>query len=324
MSKRKKIISVAIFLITIVAGIVFILEPGNKNNITSGLFTVKNTSEVSKIEIIQNSEKVDLTKQNKNWTIDGKYPANKEAVKKLCQLLTETKISKPVLKSKKDSLKNMLINKGKIIKIYGKDNELIKELRVGDYNKQIKGTYMLNPAAPEPFAVNIPGVDNDLNYRWNTNSVYWLNPEIFSYKPNEINEITIKYTNTFKKSFQLKISGDTAFLFNLSDNFQVQNINLKKTGSYLSYFMNVKFTSETSGAEKIKRELLKKKEFADITVKDIYGNTKNVKLYKIKSADNKGGFDLNKLYAVINSDDVVIVKYIDFDLILKDINYFIN
>jgi len=325
MTKKLKILLSIIFLTIVFGGLFYFLKPDNIN-ITSELFTVKDTANISKIIITQDSLKVTLSrnKKSKKWTVDNKYPASNRAVKRLYQTLTEVKISKPVLNSKRDSLIENIESEGKKAEIFDFDNKLIKEIKIGNYAKELEGTYMYNPKENSIFIVNIPGLENDLNYRYNINPVYWLNPEIFSYKPNDIKEITLNYPNALTESFKLIISGDTAKLINLSDNQYVANISLTKVGSYLSYFMNVKFSAASSNSDILKNELIQKTPFAEITVTDINQNRKNVKLYKIKNKEKETEYDLNKLYALINNQDVVIVKYTDFDLILKDINYFVN
>lgn len=324
MSKILKIIITAIFFIVIAFGIYFFLIP-QSTNITSEIFLIKDTSEIAKVLIIQNSEKVTLSRTHSEgtWIVDNKYPANKKAIKMLFQTLTEAKINKPVLISENDSTVKYLQSEGKIIEIYTFDNKLIKKIIVGSYNKEYEGTYMMNVENNIPFIVNIPGVENNLNYRYNINALYWLKPEIFSYNPNEIKAIILKYPNNNAKSFRLEVFPDTAKIFNFQDNKYITNINLQKVGSYLSYFMNVKFASETTDTKKIRNKLLKEIPFADITVETGNNKIKNVKLFKIEN-DSTNNFDMNKLRAIINNQDVVIVKYYDFDLILKDINYFAN
>ncbi len=325
MTKKFKILLSIFFSAIIFGGLFYFFKSDNKT-LTSELFIVKDTADISKIIISQDSLKVTLSRNKKSekWTVDNKYPANNKAVKRLYQTLTEVKISKPVLNSKRDSLIENIESEGKKAEIFDFDNKLIKEIKIGNYAKELEGTYMYNPKENSIFIVNIPGLENDLNYRYNINPVYWLNPEIFSYKPNDIKEIILNYPNALAESFKLIISGDTAKLINLSDNQYVANISLTKVGSYLSYFMNVKFSAASSNSDILKNELLQKTPFAEITVTDINQNRKNVKLYKIKNKEKENEYDLNKLYALINNQDVVIVKYTDFDLILKDINYFVN
>ena len=325
MNKTQKITISFFFLLIVSVGLYYFFKSDNKN-MTSELFIVKDTADIAKIIISQDSGKVILTRNKElhNWIVDNKYPGNKKAIKKLYQTLTEVRISKPVLHSKKDSLIKNIQNNGKKIEIYNSDNQLIKKIMVGSFQKQLEGTYLYNPKEKSIFIVNIPGLENDLNYRYNINPVYWLKPEIFSYRPNDIKEIVLNYPEKPSKSFKLKILKDTAYLNHLSNNATVKNLNLLKVGSYLSYFLNVKFASETNDTEKLRNKLLNKIPYAEITVIDINQHTKNIKLFQIKSGSEFGKYDLNKLHALINDKDVVIVKYVDFDLILKDIYYFVN
>ena len=325
MNKTQKITISFFFLLIVFVGLYYFFKTDNKN-LTSELFIVKDTADIAKIIISQDSGKVILTRNKElhHWTVDNKYPGNKKALKKLYQTLTEVRISKPVLHSKKDSLIKNIQIKGKKVEIYNSDNQLIKKIMVGSFQKQLEGTYLYNPKEKSIFLVNIPGLENNLNDRYNINPVYWLKPEIFSYRPNDIKEIVLNYPEKPSKSFQLRIMKDTAYLYHLSNNVPVKNLNLLKVGSYLSYFMNVKFASETTNTEKLRNKLINKMPYAEITVLDINKHTKNIKLFQIKNDSESGKYDLNKLHALINDKDVVIVKYVDFDLILKDINYFVN
>lgn len=325
MSKNIKILISFFFIFIILSGLFFFFKFRNINN-TSELFILKDTTDILKIIISKDSANVIISRNNKKkkWTLDNRYPANKKNVKKLFQALTEVKISKPVINSKKDSLIKNIKKNGKIIKVYNFNNKLIKEIKTGNYIKQLEGTYMYNPKANSIFIVNIPGLENNLNLRYNINPVYWLKPEIFSYNPNDIKEITLNYPDAISKSFKLIILKDTANLMYLHDNKHVKHLNLSKAGSFLSYFMNVKFSPDTSNTQVLKKELFKRIPYAEITVTDKYQHTKNVKLFKIKNNTKPETYDLNKLYAILNNNYIVTVKYIDFDLILKDINYFAN
>ncbi|NPA67570.1 MAG: DUF4340 domain-containing protein [Chlorobi bacterium] len=322
MKRTKKI-----FVTLIIFAIIYSSGCNNKsNNITSDTFTVKDTSEIAKIIIEKDSFKITLSR-NKHaapWKVNQKYPANKKSVKRLYQTLSEVKIAKPVLKEKEDSVIKTLKKHGTRITIYNFDNKPLKKLYAGKYSEKLGGTFLMNPDNNTPFIVNIPGVENNLNRRWKTIPAYWINPEIFSYKPNQIKEIKLIYSDSLKHSFKLSVFDNNAKLFDISAGKPVKNINLNKAGSYLSYFMNVKFSSETPKPEKIKTELLKQNAFAEISVTDTKNNTKKIKLYKITTDKEKNSFDLDNLYVIINDNDAVTAKYMDFDLILKEIDYFTN
>lgn len=308
-----------------VSGLFFFLYP-KKSNLTSELFTVKDTSKLTKIIISQDTLKVILSKNKTQgtWTVNNKYPANKKSIKKLFQTLSFSKISKPVSSSKTDSVLQSLQNNAKKIEIYNSDNEMIKELKIANYNKYLGGTYMLNSEFNTPFIVNIPGVENDLSYRYNINSSYWMERVIFSYRPNDIKKITLKYPGNLSKSFNLSVFEDSAQIYNLQNKKLLSEIDLHKVGSYLSYFMNVNFSDETFNTKILTKQLKSQKPLAVLIVTDNNNLSRFVKLYKKSNRNEKNGYDLNYLYALINNNDVVIVKYVDFDLILKDINYFAN
>ncbi len=325
MKKKNRLILIIIILIFLIAGILFFLFSNKKENMTSELFTVEDTSALAKILITKDTLQVRLTKNKKNgiWTVNDKYPANKKAVKRLYQALTEAKINKPVEKSALDSVLRILKNRSEKVSIFGAKNKLIKTLYISNSDKNIGGTYMLNASNNTPFIVNIPGLDNNLGYRFSTQSSYWMKRIIFSYSPREIKEISLHYPDKKEQSFKLIISDNAAQLFKTNKQ-NIPDINMQKTGAYLSYFMNVYFSKEAPKDKLLKQKLLQGKAFAELKVEDIHQQSKAVKLYKIPNKNTKSGYDLNNLYALINDTNLVIVKYTEFDLILKDINYFIH
>ena len=322
--KRKKTL-IPIILILFIPAVWFIFF-NNSEEDPSEMFIIKNTSVVYQVNIKKGKQIVNIKKKNNGnkWVINNKYEANDKSVKRLIQALKEVKIYRPVKKEKLDSVINILKDKGTSVQIFDKNKDIIKEWVIAPYEESSKGTYIMNKTGREPFLVNIPGLENNLNYRYNTNSIYWMKTELFSYQPSEITEIELQYNNESSKSFRLEIENDKVKLFSLNPETQIQNIDYNKVGSYLSYFMNVKFTSFYNFSIKEKDSLLITTPEYTIILKDKYNNTKNVKLFLIKNKENPNKLNLNKMKAVVNDEDLVIVKFYDIDLILKDITYFIN
>jgi len=294
------------------------------NDNISNRFIINDISDVNSVIIKNNDRIISLKKKNNTneWVINDKYEAEEKVINKLFQALKEVKINKPVPKEKIDSVKNVLIKSGKTITVSDKNNKIIKEWHIADYEQTAGGTYIISDFKELPYIVSIPGLEKDLNQRYNLHPLYWINPEIFSYKPHEITEIDIKYSDKSRTSYRIEIKEQTSKLFSSSEQKYVEDINETKIGSYLSYFMNVKF-SDFNVLNKEESDSLKNIS-ADytITIKDIYDRTKKVELYKIKLKSGIEEYDFNNLYAIINKEDIVLVKYFDIDLILKDIEYF--
>ncbi|MCF6366223.1 MAG: DUF4340 domain-containing protein [Bacteroidales bacterium] len=321
--KRKKLFPLFLFLLIPIIWFTVLNKP--KDNI-SKRFIIDNVSNVYSIKI-KNKQKSITIKRKENtddWFINDKYEAEKKVIKKLFQAFTEVKINKPVPKEKIDSVKNVLIKSGKTITVYDNNNEIIKEWHIADFEKAAEGTYIISDFKELPYIVSIPGLEKDLNRRYNLHPLYWINPEIFSYKPHEITEIEIKYSDKSKTSYKIEINNQTSKLYSYSEQKYLDNIKNNKIGSYLSYFMNVKFSDFNVLSKQESDSLKNINANFTITVKDIYNGTKTVELYKIKLNSEIDEYDFNKLYAIINNEDIVIVKYYDIDLILKDINYFIK
>jgi len=324
MKKDKKKILVVLFIIIIPA--FWIIFNNDVKHELSDMFTIKNISEVSTVTIKNNTKSITIRKieNTNNWFVNDKYEANKKSIKKLIQALTEVQISNPVLKKNIDSVKVFINNSAKKIIVLNKKNDTLKTIYISEYNTKKEGTYALSDNYDLPYIISIPGLEKDLNQRYNLNPLYWINPEIFTYQPHEIKTIEIKFSNKEKVSYRIEIEKDTPKIFSYNEQKYQNDININKVGSYLSYFMNVKFSDFNTLIDEKRDSLKNSKADYSIFIKDIYNITKEVDFYKIKVSETNEEFDLNKLYAIINKEDIVIVKYFDIDLILKDISYFKN
>lgn len=324
MKKDKKKILIVLFVILI--PLFWIIFNNDVKHELSDMFVIKDVSVVGTIIIKNNVKSISIKKKpnTNDWFINNKYEANKKSIKKLMQTLTEVKISNPVLKKNIDSIKNLIKSYAKTIIILNNKNDTLKKIYIADYKNDTKGTYALADNNNLPYIISIPGLEKDLNQRYNLNPLYWINPEIFTYQPHEIKEIEIKYLNKEKTSYRIEINEDAPKIFSYKKHKYLENININKIGSYLSYFMNVKFSDFNTLIDGKSDSLKNSKADYSIFVKDIYNKTKEVDLYRIKISETPKKYDFNKLYAIINKEDIVVVKYFDIDLILKDISYFKN
>ncbi len=122
----------------------------------------------------------------------------------MIQALSEIKIHTPVKKEIKDSVIKDIEKTAKEIIVFNHKNKILKNWKIGRYDKNIEGTYIMAKNNENPFVVNIPGLENNLHNRYNINTLYWINPELFSYQPHEIKELSIKNTFNTNKSFKFK------------------------------------------------------------------------------------------------------------------------
>jgi hypothetical protein len=297
-----------------------------KNENLSEMFIVKDTADIYKVKIEQDGKWIEIERNDhaNKWIVNNKYPATEKSIRKLMQSFTSIKIEKTVQTEKIDSVLNALDTKGRTISIYNRRNKPIKIVKIGEFDESTGGTYMFETEKRTPYIVNIPGLENDLNNRFNLQYIYWIEPLLFSYKPGEIKEIILDNNSAPEKSFRLLINGANAQLFQTSVNSEVNPLDNQKIGGYLSYFMNVKFSDiEISDRNQINSFLNSKAQYV-ICVKDIENHLKTVKFYTIPDKNNPGEFDINKMKALINNEDAVTVTFYDIDLILKDIQYFIK
>jgi hypothetical protein len=313
--------------------IVYILFFTRPNAVASDMFIIDRINDVTTVRLERGSDLiiVNLTGLNSgnasafasafaSAIINDKYPANPKSIKKLRQVLTEVKIHKPIPKNEVESVREELKLSGTRVSVYDEKDKLIKKWYLGSYEKDQNGSYMIEEKSREPYIVHIPGLEDNLNERYNTNILYWIRPEIFTYQPQDIREITVQYKDTPQRSFKLVIGKDDAKLTGIGSEHETGPLDHKRIGSFLSYFMNVKFSGFSSKLQK--DSILAEDPDYLIDVTDAASRKKSVKLFRIQKEDNT--YDPFKLFALINNEDLVIVNYTDIDLILKEPEYFIQ
>lgn len=301
---------------------IFLNSCSDLNDGLSGKFTIKDTTEISKIIIENNKEKTILEKNNNNkWLVNSKFIARNQAIENLLLISNHIKIKNPVTKILHDSLNNELNKKGKIIKFYDKDNDLIKSWIIGNFDKNSGATYIKIENSNKIYTAHVPGISKNLNKKLRTKELFWLTRTIFNYKYYQIKEIKVIYPDSLEISFHLKIDEKKVELYSLKTKELLPNINLKAVGRYLTYFENIKFETFLPEMTKAEKDSMQAKTKHIITVT---GKNNIIKTLKTYEKYNKFGKDIHKINANINENsEFVTLKYYNIDLILKELNYFI-
>jgi hypothetical protein len=297
-----------------------------KNDNVSEIFIIQDTASIHTIIIQQENKTLKIERNNfgNAWTVNDKYLADKRSIKQLMQTLTSMKIDKNVPAEKTDSVLQAIENEGTTIRISNRKGKTLKVFKTSEYQESDAGTQMMEVENKILYIVNIPGLENNLNNRFNLQYMYWIEPLVFSYKPGEISEIELNYPSTPERSFRLEIKGSEAHLFQTAFNKEITSIDNHKIGNYLSYFMKVKFSDIKVDNQALTDSLKNARPEYIIRVKDKNDKLKTLQCYTIADKNHTSGIDLNKMYALINNEDPVSVTYFDIDLLLKDINYFIK
>jgi hypothetical protein len=201
---------------------------------------------------------------------------------------------------------------------------VIKAYRLTENDNLKIGSFMMLRGDEEPYVVRIPGYDGRISLLFSTDVKVWRDKTIFQYRPADILSIEVDYNSNPRASF--------GYYFFRPDNIQIKSkslnqsvtISKEKARDYLNHFASVSFVDQiTKGTKAIFDSLKILQPYCEIQVKNIANQINMVKTYRISIPGQHGGFNPNFMYAVIQNDTIpVIIKYVDFDPIMKEYNDF--
>lgn len=319
--KRKSIF----IIVAIISVAIYFFVFKNKNSLNSNVtdFAISDTSEINKIIFYPKGKtKTILTKEKNKWYVNNNLTARNELVKRLLRVIKNLQLKTIVSPKETDSLSKTLENSMQV-EIFC-NNDLEKKYFIGKETKNKIGTYMSLKNSENPVVMYIPGFSTDLNNFFYPNPNYWRDNTIFHHRYDKISEIVMEINSAPEKSFKI--------LLDKKQNIDFQNIKGEKkkfkkraVQRYVSYFLDIDYETIAKDFTKFQKDSLQKiKPIYKIQLKDFKNNLIEIKAYRKLQKNNKD-YDFNRMYAVVNNlEEVVIIRFLDFDPILKEIDYFLE
>ena len=115
-------------------------------------------------------------------------------------------------------------------------------------------------------------------------------------------------------------------LLSLPEEEPVQNIDTARVYRYLSYFINLRFERWVYDSDSVNvHAVLSTQPRHELTIQEHSGRRTTIRTYPIirEMKTGEAETDLDRIYVNRNDEkDLVIVKYVDIDPVLKERNYF--
>jgi hypothetical protein len=291
-------------------------------------FAVKDTGNISLIEIRSMDHTVTLERMQDHWMINNYYYARKKRITGLLKVISRLQVSAPVPGSIRREITSKLENEGKSLMVVINKKSPHVILMYHD-TIHTNTTYMMLEHSDQPFRVMIPGYPEKNLARFFADEVnYWRDNSIFRLKEDEIMSVSMYDRLQPEQSFHLVKGKDDGFkIFTYADSTEVTGALTESIVQYLSYFSSVSFERFLTDDEKTNQaDLLKNDPEYVIMVKDSRNKVTLVKTFLWYNLQQDGHTqpDLNRLIAVINETDVVLVKYVELDPVIKEIGYFLK
>lgn len=354
MKKRRNLI---ILLATVALGLVALLLVLLLNHrSTLDDFAVKNPETITRIFMADNKgHRVLLTHDINNtsdsaWMVDEKYYASAPNIEMLISTLTDMRIREKVNKAALPNVvKDLSTNNVKVEvyqKVYGIDwfkgklrlfphEKNTVTYYVGHETRDMMGSYILRDGDKEPYVIYKPGLRGIVNTRFIADPIPWRSHRITNLDVKNIERVQLNITAAPDQSYAVVREGEGFYLECGDPLVRVAGFDTARVAQMLSSFTNLNFDEYAMAVPKVEIDsVFSKTPKTVISVTDRAGNRREIKTYvKYTNPDDLQTmpdtsmyqvFDLNRLYAIIDSKDTVLIQYFVFDNILQPADFFLG
>ena len=348
--KRRNLILIIVAAVVVVAAAITAIvlsRPTFKQD-----FHIEDISSVTKIFLAdkENSEVTLVRESDGRWSVDGKYTASQPMVDLLLETLNTMRIRQQVNKNAipnaiKDiaahSIKVEVYQNEPFINWFGGKLKLFTKERltttyfVGRETQDMMASFMFRKGDDVPYIIHIPGFRGFLTPRFVTEPLKWRSHTIVDLDVWAIERIELEIPEEEQESFAIQREGDGFGMEMLQSHQRVNGFDTARVAQMLSSFTYLNFdefasivpnTFADSCVRGEPRTILRITDTAghrsELRTYIKYNNPEDIKA--IPDPEMYEVFDLNRLYAILNQRDTVLIQYFVFDNILQPASYFLG
>jgi hypothetical protein len=290
-------------------------------------FSIINQDEIDLIKIKRDSIQTELQKTEDGiWLADGKS-TNKLIIDNLIYALSNQYADFPVSANITKQVIEKINSQGFHIKAFS-GNSIKLDFRISCFDTLCVG---LVTGKKQPYALSIPGYDDKIIDYLSSNASFYFNNNVFKYLPSEIETVTVENIENPSESFIIfQNAKNQIMLFSVENQTFINSFNEQKIRNYLSYFNGVEYTKMLDINKREKNNIIKRKPSYKLIVKTktnkISLTVKNIVLNKPTEIYGQlQWIDTNNFYLIMNDNqDIAIAKWIDFDILLKNLSDFVD
>ena len=349
MKKRNIILIVAVAVIGLVA--LLIALRGSRKSTFPQDYHIEDTASVTRIFLADKQDnQVLLTRTgDSTWLVDNKYPANRPMVDLLLETLNTMRIRQQVNRNAvpnviKDlsahAVKVEVYQRQPLINWFGGRLRLFPRERlavtyfVGRETQDMMASFMFREGDKVPYIIHIPGFRGFLTPRFVTEPLKWRSHTIVDLNVRAIERVELEIPDLPEESFAVQREGD-GFYLELQGGHRANGFDTARVAQMLSGFTYLNFDEFAS---------IVPNSFADscvsgnprtiLRITDTAGQTHQMRTYiKYNNPDDLLAmpdptmyetFDLDRLYAIVDDRDTVLIQYFIFDNILQPASYFLG
>ena len=291
-----------------------------------------------------------VTDGDTSWTVDGLYPASQPMVDLVLSTLHDMRIRQQVNRNAVPNMIKRLSANAIKVEVYQQKyfidwfggrlrlfphEKLTVTYFVGQETQDQMACYMFRKGDKVPYIIHIPGFRGFLTPRFATDPLAWRSHTIVHWDVQHLQRIDMEIPASPEESFSVIRDGE-GFAFELMQSHScVSNFDTARVAQMLSCFANLNFDEFAAAVPNSNMELsFKDAPRTILRITNTDGVTRELKTY-IKYAnpadtlampdkDMYDMFDVNRLYAIIDGKDSVLIQYFVFDNILQPASFFLG
>ncbi|MBN2348212.1 MAG: hypothetical protein JXJ22_05215 [Bacteroidales bacterium] len=323
MRKQSLLLSLVLILV-IVAAALFFQNKKSTLPVSNEKIRVQHTDQITGIYIILDSDTLKLEKHAEDWMVNHHYPLRPKAIQSLLENLKKLEFRSPVSRKAVVPISDSIHARGKQILVLA-GNKLMKKYALYENNNN---TYMLPDNKNTPFVCGLEGYPGYSVYKlFPMQALYWRKTTMLQFLPGNISIIKVDYPKNPSDNFTLMVSDNKTRILD-ADNNPVTNIDEEKTADYLQYFSGVSFESVNPAKnDTVIAGILNPGPFFILSVTTRDGNTQSIAGFKKNKFNTRSEKipDQDKFWGKFeNEQEAFLLKYIDFDPLLKNREYFLK
>ena len=310
-------------------------------------YNIEDVAAVTRIYMAdkQNNEVLLTRTADSTWVVDNTYPANQPMVDLLLETMNTMRIRQQVNRNAipnvvKDisahGIKVEVYARKPLVSIFGlklftRDRRIVTYY-VGRETQDMMASYMYRDGDKVPYIIHIPGFRGFLTPRFVTEPLKWRSHSIVDLDVNAIARIQLEIPSTPEEGFVVLNNG-AGFDFETAAG-RAPRFDTARVAQLLSSFTWLNFDEFASIVPNSNDSSLVGAPRTILTITDTAGHETELRTYiKYYNPDDieavpdttmYNTFDLDRLYAIINRTDTVLIQYYVFDKILQPASYFLG
>ena len=323
-NRKNTFIILAIILLLIV--LLWQMKFKNSNSSLAYNFAVTDTASITKIFIADlKGNSIALDRMENNWQINNRHKVRNNAMNIILKTIKNISVQRPVSESSYNRVIKDLATNGVKIEIYQNLNKKpTKTYTIGNNTADHTGTYMLLANQEQPYIMHIIGFNGIMGPRYGlqgqeVNINVWRDKNIFALNPKNILSVRLINEQGKDSSFAIKNISGKLTLFDFQNN--QTKTQQEALFSYLNLFQNI--NCETFKTENVRVKLKESKKLYSLIVAHQNG-VDSLIIYQMRDKDKPKTeaekYTVERMYAVLNSGDVMLIQNYVFNKLLITID----